>query len=135
MDRTAPALAPALMALGRLLISVIFLWDGAGLIAAPGPSIAYIATSALPFPTIAYAGAVAVQLLGGAALLVGWRARWAAAALAAFCVATALFFHDDFANLDMEIHFFKNLAMAGGLLQIVAAGGGAWSLDGRRSKR
>jgi len=118
-----------LTALGRLMISLIFLWDAGSLLAAPADAIAYIATSALPFPRLAYAGAVAMQLGGGAALLLGWRVRWAAAALALFCLATALFFHTDFADANMKIHFFKNLAMAGGLLQLVARGAGRWSLD------
>jgi putative oxidoreductase len=123
--------ASLVMALGRLLIAPLFLWDAIGLIASPKDSISYV-SSALPFPEIAYAGAIAVQLIGGIALLVGFKTRWAAAALAAFCLATALFFHTNWADLDMKIHFFKNLAMAGGLLQLIASGGGHWSLDGRR---
>ena len=119
------------MALGRLLIAPLFLWDGVGLIAAPKESIAFIA-SAMPLPEIAYAGALLIQLGGGLALLLGFQTRWAAAALALFCLATALFFHTNWADLDTKIHFFKNLAMAGGLLQLVASGGGGWSLDGRR---
>jgi putative oxidoreductase len=31
------------------------------------------------------------------------------------------------------IHFLKNVAMAGGFLQLVAFGAGAWGIDGRRS--
>ena len=120
-----------LTALGRLLISAIFLWDVPELLGSPADAIAFISASALPFPKLAYLGAVAVELVGGIALLVGWRARWAAAALALFCFATAAFFHTDFANPDMKIHFLKNLAMAGGLLQIVARGAGGWSLDAR----
>jgi putative oxidoreductase len=33
------------------------------------------------------------------------------------------------------INFMKNIAMAGGLLQIVAFGAGAFSLDARRGAR
>jgi hypothetical protein len=53
------------------------------------------------------------------------------AGAASYCVATAVFFHHDFTNLDMQIHFLKNIAMAGGLLQVVAFGAGAFSLDAR----
>jgi len=120
--------ASPIMALGRLLIAPLFLWDAAFLLAAPGDAIAYVG-AALPFPEIAFGGAVAVELIGGIALLVGFKTRWAAAALALFSIATALFFHTNWGDIDMKIHFFKNLAMAGGLLQLTVSGGGRWSLD------
>jgi len=117
-----------------LLIAALFIWDAVLLLGAPKDSIGYIGAN-LPFPILAYGGAVAVELLGGAALAIGFMTRWSALALALFCLATALFFHTNWADLDMKIHFFKNLAMAGGLLQLVAWGGGGWSWDrGRRSR-
>lgn len=123
-------MASSAMVLGRLLIAPLFLWDAAFLLAAPKDAIAYVG-SVLPFPEIGFGGAVVIELIGGIALLVGFKTRWAAAGLALFCLATALFFHTNWGDIDMKIHFFKNLAMAGGLLQLVASGGGRWSLDGR----
>jgi putative oxidoreductase len=61
--------------------------------------------------------------------LLGYRTRWIAAVIAAYCVATAVFFHRDVADPNMFLHFFKNIAMADGLLQIVAFGAGRYSLD------
>jgi putative oxidoreductase len=40
-------------------------------------------------------------------------------------------FHANFADQNQMIHFLKNVMMAGGLLQIVAFGAGAFSLDTR----
>ena len=54
-------------------------------------------------------------------------------ALAAFALATAVSFHNNFADQNQMIHFLKNVMMAGGLLQIVAFGAGALSVDNRRS--
>jgi putative oxidoreductase len=65
-------------------------------------------------------------------LIVGFRTRAAAAVLALYCVATAVFFHANFADLNNIIHFLKNVAMTGGLLQIVGFGAGALSIDNRR---
>ena len=65
-------------------------------------------------------------------LIAGFQAPSVALALAAFSVATALPFHRDFANQNQVIHFLKNLAIAGGFLDIVAFGAGAFSIDGRR---
>jgi putative oxidoreductase len=43
-------------------------------------------------------------------------------------------FHSNFADQNQMIHFLKNLMMAGGLLQIVAFGAGALSIDNRSAK-
>ena len=49
-----------------------------------------------------------------------------------FVNAAALCFHTHFADQNRAIHFLKNLAITGGLLQIVVFGAGAFSLDNRR---
>jgi peptidoglycan/LPS O-acetylase OafA/YrhL len=83
-----------------------------------------------------YAVAVATELLGGLALLIGFRVRWAAAILAVFCIATALSFHAHFADQNQLFHFLKNIAMAGGMLQIIAFGTAATaSTRGARSSQ
>jgi putative oxidoreductase len=69
---------------------------------------------------------------GSLALIVGYQTRVAAALLAAFSIAAAFAFHNHFADQNQFIHFFKNVAMAGGLLQVVAFGAGRFSLDARR---
>jgi putative oxidoreductase len=53
--------------------------------------------------------------------------------LAVFSLATAVSFHNNFADQDQMIHFLKNVMMAGGLLQIAAFGAGAISIDNRRN--
>ena len=85
----------------------------------------------MPVPSLAIAAAIAIELGCGLLLLVGWKARWAAAGMALFAVATALAFHNNFADVDMQIHFFKNLAIAGGLLNFVYFGAGPFSIDNR----
>jgi len=119
---------------GRVLLSAIFLASGIGKLEAPADTIGYIASEGLPFPPLAYAAAVLIELVGGVALLVGFRTRIAAVALAMFSLATAVGFHSNLADLNQFIHFFKNVAMAGGLLQIVAFGAGAFSLDAYRGR-
>ena len=72
------------------------------------------------------------RAFGGLALLVGFQTRLVAAALAIFTLATAVLFHNNMADQNQMIHFMKNLAITGGLLQVVAFGAGAFSLDNRR---
>jgi len=121
-----------LLALGaRLLIAPIFVISGAFKLADPAGTIGYIASVGLPLPEAGYAAAVAVELIGGLALLAGFRTRLAALVLALFSLAAALAFHFQLGDQNQFIHFFKNLAMAGGLLQIAAFGAGRYSLDRR----
>ncbi|MBI1261520.1 MAG: DoxX family membrane protein [Rhizobiales bacterium] len=117
----------------RLLISVLFIMAGANKAFHADGTIAYIASSGLPFPPLSYAGAVAVELGGGLLLLLGYQTKWAALALAIFTLVTAAVFHNNFADQTQMIMFMKNLAIAGGLFQIFAYGGGGWSIDARRA--
>lgn len=105
---------------GRALIAGLFLFSGIGKLAAPDATIGYIASAGLPFPTIAYVGAVAVEVIGAALLVIGYRVQLTAALLAGFSVVAAVGFHADFADQNQLIHFLKNIALAGGLVQIVA---------------
>jgi putative oxidoreductase len=118
--------------LGRVMISAIFLLSAASKVTAPVMTIGYIQSVGLPFPQVAFAAAVLVELVGGLALIAGFQTRYTAAALAAFSLATALAFHNQLADQNQFIHFFKNIAMAGGLLQVIAFGGGRYSVDARR---
>jgi len=117
--------------IGRLLLAAIFLLSGVNKVFAPGPTQAYIASAGLPVPLLAYIVALVVEIGGGILLLIGYQARWAALALALFTVVAAFGFHSNFADQNQMIHFLKNLALAGGLLQVFAFGPGALSLDKR----
>ncbi len=118
--------------IGRVLLSVIFILSGFSKLAAPAMMIGYIGSVGLPLPQVALAVAIIVEVGGGLALIAGYRTRTVAAVLAAFSVFTALAFHSALADQNQFIHFFKNIAMAGGLLQVVAFGAGRFSLDARR---
>jgi putative oxidoreductase len=120
-------------AAGRVLLAALFLLAGFSKLTQAEGTIGYIASVGLPFPELAYAGALFVEIGLAAALVVGYRTRWVAAAIAAFSLVTAFGFHFNLADQNQFIHFFKNLAMAGGLLQIIAFGAGRYSLDNRNS--
>jgi putative oxidoreductase len=119
---------------GRLLIGLPFAMSGLGKLAAYGATTTMIGAAGLPLPPLAFAVAVVVELGGGLLLIAGFQTRIVAAALALFAFATAVSFHSNFADQNQMIHFLKNVMMAGGLLQIVAFGAGAISLDNRGTK-
>ena len=132
---TTNANTTTLPLLSRLLMATIFLFSGLGKIAAPAATIGYIASTGLPFPTLGLIGAIAVALGGGLLLVAGLQTRATALVLAGFSLVTGLIFHHAIADQNQLIHLLKNIAMAGGLLQIAAYGAGSLSLDARLGAR
>ena len=120
---------------GRLLIGLPFLLFGVGKATAYGATVAMIQAVGLPFPPLAFLGAVTLEIVGGLMLVLGYKVRPVAAILAAFSIVTAIYFHANLADQNTFVHFFKNVMMAGGLLQIAHFGAGALSLDERSAKR
>jgi len=120
-------------ALGRLLLGAIFLIAGVGKIFNPAGTIGYISSVGLPLADLGYVVTLIVEIGGGLLLIAGYQARITALTLAVFTVVAGIFFHNDFADQNQFIHFLKNLALAGGLLQVVAFGAGRFSVDGRKA--
>ena len=119
----------AVILLGRVLMSAIFLRGGYGKLMAPSATMATFAHDHLPLVGAAYAVAVVVELAGGAMVLVGWKTRQVAPVMAAWCVVTALVAHWHPGETMQMINFMKNLCMAGGFLQLAAFGAGRLSID------
>jgi len=134
----APAPASAsqdtLALIGRVLIALLFVPAGFGKIAGFAGVVGYIGAVGLPLPQLGAVIAIAVELGLGLLLLVGYKTRIVSIILAVFTVATAVFFHNywampaDKAYIN-QLMFFKNIAIAGGLLAIAALGAGRFSLD------
>jgi len=117
---------------GRLMLGLPFAMSGLSKLGAYSATTGIIGAVGLPFPPLAFAVAVAIELGGGLLLIAGYRVRFVAAALALFSLATAMSFHSNVADQNQMIHFLKNVMMAGGLLQIATFGAGALSIDNRR---
>lgn len=120
--------ADGLALAGRILIAAIFVLSGIAKLSDPAGTAAYVASVGLPAPALAAWGAALLELVGGIALVVGFRTRLVAIALAAFSVVAAVIFHSALGDQNQFIHFFKNVAMAGGLLQVAAFGPGRFAL-------
>jgi putative oxidoreductase len=116
-------------------MAVLFLLSGIGKLAVPAAAQGQISAAGLPLPMLAYGVAVLIEVGGGLMLVVGFRTRLAAFATANTAMATAVFFHRNFADPNQMVHFLKNIAIAGGLLQVAAFGGGSFSLDSRVDRR
>ncbi len=127
----------AVVLVGRILLGLLFVISGAGKVFGFDGAVGYIGAKGLPLPQVVAVLTICVELGGGLALILGYRARWAALVLAVFTLLAALIFHDFWAAAaaqarSQQIHFLKNLAIAGGMLVLFAFGPGRLSLDARR---
>ncbi|HWT21561.1 MAG TPA: DoxX family protein [Variovorax sp.] len=130
---TTNAPQDTLALIGRALIAFLFIPAGIGKLMGFSGTVGYINSVGLPLPELGAAIAIIVELGLGIALLVGFKTRWTAIAMAIFTVATALFFHKywsapDAMKMMQQINFNKNIAIAGGLLAIAAFGPGRFSI-------
>lgn len=110
----------------RLLISAIFILAGAEKITGYQGTVQYMESFGIP--GILLPAVIALELAGGLMILFGLFSRYAALALAFFCVVSGLVFHSNFADPVQLVMFLKNLAIAGGLLLLSANGPGAYAI-------
>ena len=119
---------------GRVLLALMFVWAGYGKITGYDGTAGFMASMGVPMVGVLLPLTILVELGGGLALIVGWKARWAALLLAAFTVLASVVFHNfwtmtgDAAMTNM-LFFYKNVAVIGGLLMVFAFGPGRLSVD------
>ncbi len=118
--------------LGRILLSIMFIISGWGKLMAPAGTAGYFASVGLPLPQVTVWVVIAIELLGGLAILLGFKTRYVAYLLAAFTFAAAFIGHYNPADQMQMIMFMKNLAITGGFLLLAVTGAGSISIDGRR---
>jgi putative oxidoreductase len=119
---------------GRILLAVVFIKSGFGKVTGFEGTVGYIASKGLPLPQIGAVIAILVELGGGILLAIGFKARWAALAIAIFTLAAGIMFHDYWAadaaqRMAQEINFWKNVTITGGALGFFAFGPGRYSVD------
>src|SRR4051794_29168012 len=126
--------------LGRVLLAYVFVPSGFAKLMGFAGTAGYIASKGIPFPEVCAAIGIAAELGLGLLLLVGYQARWAALGLALFTLVITPVFHNYWAVPEAQVmmqklNFWKNLSIAGGLLVLSAFGPGAYSVDGRSTRR
>lgn len=117
---------------GRVLIAAIFVISGIGKLGAYEGTQSFMASMGVPGALLPLV--IAFEIFAGLLVAVGYQARLAAFLLSGFSLVTAVLFHGDLGDQMQSILFWKNVAIAGGFLFIVANGAGPWSLDERRAR-
>ena len=118
--------------MARILISFMFVTSGFSKVSGYAATQGYMEAMGVPGELLPLV--IAVELLGGLAVMLGWKTRFAAFLLAGFSLLSALLFHANFGDQMQMIMFMKNISIAGGFLMIVSLGGGAFTLDNRLNK-
>ena len=123
---------------GRALIALLFIPAGLSKIGAFAGVAGYIASKGVPLPQVAAVVGIVAEVGLGALILIGWQTRWAALGMAIFTVVITFIFHNFWARpaeqvMAQQQAFFKNIAVVGGLLALVAWGAGGYSVDAKRS--
>ncbi|HTP73737.1 MAG TPA: DoxX family protein [Burkholderiaceae bacterium] len=134
------SLKTPLALIGRVLLALMFVKAGFGKLGNIDGTAAYIASGGLPVPAVLAVLVGLFELLGGLALAVGFKARWAALALGVFTLLASVLFHKFWAvpeaqQMVQQLLFLKNMAVAGGMFMVAALGAGPLSVDSRTPDR
>jgi len=122
---------------GRILISQVFILSGINKFAQFSMMTGYMLMKHVPAPAFFLGCAAILEVLGGLAVLIGFKARIAAWLLFLYMIPVTILFHNFWAlpagmeRVDNMAHFMKNLAIMGGLLLLASFGAGGYSVDSR----
>ncbi len=112
----------------RIALAALFIIAGIAKIGGYEGTAGYM--QAMGVPGALLPAVIALELVGGLAIAVGYRTRLVAFLLAGFSVLSGLIFHSPLDPAE-QTSFLKNLAIGGGFLLLVANGAGRYSLDAR----
>lgn len=124
--------------IGRILIALIFIISGLFKILGYSQTVGFAASKGLPLASVAIACAIAIEVLGGLAVLIGFKTRIAAWILFLYLIPTTFLFHNFWAMTGMQqqdnmAHFLKNVAIMGALLLLASGAGTSYSADARQT--
>jgi len=123
--------APVVVLAGRVLLSILFIIAGFGKLTSLAGTAGFFGSIGLPLPMVTAIVAGLVELLGGLAVLFGFKTRIAAIVLAVFTLAATAAAHLDFSQAGNALMLQKNLAITGGFLLLAVLGAGRLSIDSR----
>ncbi|MGP2492309.1 DoxX family protein [Mesorhizobium sp. PUT5] len=123
--------APVVVLAGRVLLSILFIIAGFGKLTSLAGTAGFFGSIGLPLPMVTAIVVGLVELLGGLAVLFGFKTRIAAIVLAVFTLAATAVAHLDFSQAGNALMLQKNLAITGGFLLLAVLGAGRLSIDSR----
>lgn len=116
--------------LGRVFLSLIFIFSGFSKITGYSGTAAYM--ESMGVPTMLLPLVILLELFGGIAILIGFKARLVALLFVGFNIVSALIFHQFWLDESQMNPFMKNIAIAGGFLMVFAHGPSSYSVDNHK---
>jgi putative oxidoreductase len=116
--------------IGRILLALMFVLAGLNKISGYSGMQGYMDSMGVPGALLPLV--IALEVVGGLALMLGWHTRLTAFLLAGFTLLATLIFHSNLGDQTQFLFFMKNLSIAGGLLLVVSHGAGPYSIDNRQ---
>jgi putative oxidoreductase len=125
--------------IGRFLMASLFLPAGVTKLMGFNGTVAYFGSLGLPMPSIVAIAVIVIEILGGLALIVGYKVKLSAIILALFTLGASLIGHAYWAvpadqAFVAKLLFYKNIAIVGGLLILASLGAGRLSMDQAQAK-
>jgi putative oxidoreductase len=119
---------------GRVFIALIFLLSGFGKITGFQGTAGWMASKGLPMVDVLLVLSIVIEFGGALMIIVGWKARLAAAALLLWMIPVTFIFHNFWSvpadqQMLQQIMFLKNVGLMGAMLYIMAFGSGKYSLE------
>jgi putative oxidoreductase len=126
--------ADPLLLLGRLLLGGIFVLTGYGKLVGLAAFAASLEKNGVPFVSVMAPLGAGVEFFGGLAIVLGIEVRYTAALMIAFVIVATLISHrfwefQDAVRRAQQTQFLKNVAISGGFVLLLAAGGGRLALE------
>jgi len=115
--------------IGRVLLALMFLVAGLNKISGYAGMQGYMESMGVPGVLLPLV--IALEIVGGLALMLGWHTRLTAFLLAGFTLLATAIFHSNLGDQTQMLFFMKNLSITGGLLLVVSHGAGPYSVDNR----
>ena len=115
--------------IGRVLLALMFLVAGLNKISGYAGMQGYMESMGVPGVMLPLV--IALEIVGGLALMLGWHTRLTAFLLAGFTLLATAIFHSNLGDQTQMLFFMKNLSITGGLLLVVSHGAGPYSIDNR----
>lgn len=125
---------PGIPLIARIFLAALFVFAGIGKIGNVAGTAGYFGKLGLPGGEAMVYAVIAVEILGGLLIAVGWQTRIVAWIMAIFTIGTAVVGHQfwglEGGQMNAQLtQFLKNLSIAGGFLMLAWAGPGRYSLD------
>ena len=83
----------------------------------------------LPFSKIPLILAILIELIGGLAIVIGYKTKETASIVAVYLIVVTIFIHPIWQDMSFFSDFVKNLAIIGGFVLLAHYGAGSKSID------